>query len=48
MSCLPSTPRPLEVDALEGHEFIDGSMDRQEFRFTEILEWIRQHEKPLC
>ncbi|HEY4962191.1 MAG TPA: type II toxin-antitoxin system death-on-curing family toxin [Terriglobales bacterium] len=37
----------LEVDALEGHEFIDGSMDRQEFRFTQILDWIRQYIKPL-
>src|SRR5271167_3838509 len=37
----------LEVDAIEGHEFIDGSMDRQEFRFTQILDWIRQHKKPL-
>lgn len=37
----------LEVDAREGHEFIDGSMDRLEFRFTQILDWIRQHIKPL-
>jgi death-on-curing protein len=36
----------IDVDALEGHEFIDGSMDRQEFRFPQILDWIRQHIKP--
>jgi len=32
----------LEVDADEGHEFIYGSMDRGEFRFARIVEWIRQ------
>jgi death-on-curing protein len=37
----------IEVNALEGHEFIDGSMDRKEFRFPQILDWIRQHIKPL-
>ena len=37
----------IEVDALQAHEFIDGSMDRQEFRFPQILDWIRQHITPL-
>lgn len=37
----------VEVDAQEGHEFIYGSMDRHEFRFPQILNWIRQHIKPL-
>jgi death-on-curing protein len=42
----------IEVDAREGHEFIYGSiyrreLDRHEFRFTQILDWIRQHIKPL-
>jgi death on curing protein len=37
----------LEVDAADGHAFIYGSMDRHEFRFARILEWIRQHIKPL-
>ncbi len=37
----------IDVDSLEGHEFIDGSMERQEFRFTRIREWIREHVKPL-
>ncbi len=37
----------IEVEALEGYAFIDGSMDQHEFRFTQILDWIRQHIKPL-
>jgi len=37
----------IDVSAPEGHEFIDGSMNRSEFRFPQILEWIRQHIRPL-
>jgi len=37
----------LEVDALEGHQFIDGSLGRQTFRFPQLLAWIRQHIKPI-
>ena len=37
----------IEVEGLDGHVFIDGSMERHEFRFTQILDWIRQHIKPL-
>lgn len=37
----------IDVDSLEGHDFIDGSMERQEFRFTRIRDWIREHVKPL-
>jgi death-on-curing protein len=37
----------MEVEPQNGHEFIYGSMDRHEFRFAKILEWIRQHIKPL-
>src|SRR6266516_7286533 len=37
----------IEVTGMEGHAFIDGSMERHEFRFAGILEWIRQHVKPL-
>jgi death on curing protein len=42
----------IEVDAQAGHEFIYGSIDRQEldrgeFRFPKILDWIREHIKPL-
>jgi death-on-curing protein len=36
----------IEVDPLDGYHFIYGSMDRHEFRFPKILEWIRQHIKP--
>ena len=31
----------------EGEEFIYGSMNRGEFRFVHILDWVRQHIKPL-
>ena len=37
----------IEVDGLDGHAFIVGSMERHEFRFVQILEWIRQHIKPM-
>jgi death-on-curing protein len=37
----------IQVEAAAGHEFISGSMDRHEFRFPQILEWIRRHCKPL-
>ena len=37
----------IDVEAKAGHEFICGSMERHEFRFAIILEWIRQHIKPL-
>jgi death-on-curing protein len=37
----------IEVDAVDGHAFIYGSMDRHEFRFAQILDWIRRHIKAL-
>jgi len=37
----------IEVESLIGHEFINGSMDRHELRFAQILAWIRQSIKPL-
>ena len=37
----------IEVGAQAGHRFIYGSMDRGEFRFAQILDWIRKHIKPL-
>ncbi|MGA7448754.1 MAG: type II toxin-antitoxin system death-on-curing family toxin [Terriglobales bacterium] len=37
----------IEVEGLDGYAFIVGSMDRHEFRFAKILDWIRQHIKPL-
>jgi len=37
----------IDVIAVEGHDFIDGSMERKEFRFRLILDWIREHMKPL-
>jgi death-on-curing protein len=37
----------LDVSAEEGFDFIYGSMDRREFRFARILDWIREHIKKL-
>jgi death on curing protein len=37
----------IDVEALDGYEFIDGSMERQEFRFPQILDWIREHIRPI-
>jgi death on curing protein len=37
----------IDVEALDGYEFIDGSMERQEFRFPQILGWISQHIRPI-
>jgi len=37
----------MEVEALEGYQFIYGSLDQHEFRFPNILDWIRQHIKPI-
>src|ERR1700741_5387556 len=33
----------LEVDGIDGHAFIEGSIGRHEFRFAQILLWIRRH-----
>jgi death-on-curing protein len=37
----------LDVVADEGHQFIEGSMESREFRFGNILVWIREHLKPI-
>jgi hypothetical protein len=37
----------IEVEGPDGYSFIYGSMDRHEFRFAQILDWIRQHIKPV-
>ena len=37
----------LDVESLDGYEFIYGSMDRGEFRFGRIVEWIGRNMKPL-
>jgi len=33
----------LDVSADDGHRFIEGSLERREFRFARILDWIREH-----
>jgi death-on-curing protein len=37
----------LDVHADEAYEFIAGSIERHEFKFAPILDWIRQHIKTL-
>jgi death on curing protein len=37
----------IKVEAAAGYDFINGSMERHEFRFAQILEWLRQHAKPI-
>jgi death on curing protein len=37
----------IEVEAPDAHAFIVDSMDHHEFRFAQILDWIRRHIKPL-
>ncbi|HWW14025.1 MAG TPA: type II toxin-antitoxin system death-on-curing family toxin [Candidatus Dormibacteraeota bacterium] len=39
--------RYIEVEGAAGYDFINGSMERHEFRFPRILDWIRQHLNPL-
>jgi death on curing protein len=33
----------IDVGAEEGYDFIYGSMERGEFRFPRIVDWIREH-----
>jgi death-on-curing protein len=37
----------IEVEGADGYSFINGSMERNKFRFAEILDWIQQHIKSL-
>jgi death on curing protein len=37
----------LQIDALDGYKFIVGSLERHQFRFPQILDWIRQNTKPI-
>jgi death on curing protein len=37
----------IAVEAPDGHEFITGSMEHHEFRFAQILDWIRHHIRPV-
>jgi hypothetical protein len=42
-----TTASTFEVEATAGYDFIAGSMERHEFRFAKIVDWIRRHSKPL-
>jgi death on curing protein len=37
----------IAVEPRDGYEFINGSMERHEFRFAQILDWIRRHIRPV-
>ena len=37
----------IDVASEEAYNFIVGSMEKQQFRFAYILDWIREHRKPL-
>src|SRR5215475_12574700 len=37
----------LNVTSDDGYEFIYGSMDSHEFKFAQILQWIREHVKKI-
>jgi death-on-curing protein len=37
----------IETKAPDGYAFVNGSMERHQFRFALILEWLRQHIKLL-
>jgi len=37
----------IEVEGLDGHAFVVASMERHEFRFAQIFDWIRHHIEPL-
>src|SRR4029077_14923693 len=37
----------IEVGSGAGYDFINGSLERHEFRFAQILDWLREHVQPL-
>jgi death on curing protein len=37
----------IDIDPKSGYDFICGSLERREFRFAQILDWLRKHMKPL-
>lgn len=37
----------IDVDGKAGYEFIASSMERGDFRFVRIVEWIRRHIKKM-
>jgi death-on-curing protein len=36
----------IKVTAAAGYAFINGSLERHEFRFPRILDWIQRHMRP--
>ena len=37
----------LDIDSRDAHRFIEGSIEKQEFRFPAIRDWIDSIRKPL-
>lgn len=37
----------LDVDPIDAHNFIEGALDRHEFNFLKICEWLSSVMKPL-
>jgi death on curing protein len=37
----------IKVEGAAGYDFINGSMERHEFRFAQILDWLQKHVQPL-
>jgi death on curing protein len=37
----------IKVDGAAGYDFINGSIERHEFRFAQILDWLRKHVQRL-
>jgi death-on-curing protein len=38
----------IKVESTAGYDFINGSIERHEFRFPKIVDWIGRHVKPLA
>ena len=37
----------IEVEGAAAYDFINSSMERHEFRFAQILDWLQKHVQPL-
>ena len=37
----------LDLDALDAYRFIIGAMERKEFRFALVRDWLRSVAKPV-
>ena len=37
----------IDVGAADGYEFVNGWMERHEYRFQQIFDWLKAHVQPL-